>query len=149
MKLNPRAHIGYLVGYDSTNIYRVWIPHKGIVISTRDVIFDESTFFEGEKEDQLEGLIVELDALIEKISVLKAQAENEALLQKDNDILETDAEVAEAEAGGKAEAEDKPVEDFDQTQDLELVKALEEAYLSPPKTDDENNESPCALYVLY
>ena len=45
MKLNPWAHIGYLVGYDSTNIYRVWIPHKGIVISTRDVIFDEYTFF--------------------------------------------------------------------------------------------------------
>jgi hypothetical protein len=73
MKLNPRAHIGYLVGYDSTNIFRVWIPHKGIVISTRDVIFDESTFFEGEKEDQPEGLIAELDALIEKVSVPKAR----------------------------------------------------------------------------
>jgi len=39
MKLDPRAHIGYLVGYASTNIYRIWIPHKGVVISTRDVIF--------------------------------------------------------------------------------------------------------------
>ncbi|EDN07033.1 predicted protein [Histoplasma mississippiense (nom. inval.)] len=26
-KLDPRAHIGYLVGYDSTNIFRIWIPH--------------------------------------------------------------------------------------------------------------------------
>jgi hypothetical protein len=26
-KLEPRAHIGYLVGYDSTNIFRIWIPH--------------------------------------------------------------------------------------------------------------------------
>jgi hypothetical protein len=80
MKLNPRAHIGYLVGYDSTNIYRVWIPHKGILISMRDVIFDESTFFEGKKEDRPEGLIAELDILIEKVSVPKAQAKNEAIL---------------------------------------------------------------------
>jgi hypothetical protein len=31
-KLNPRANIGYLVGYDSTNIFRIWIPHRGEVI---------------------------------------------------------------------------------------------------------------------
>jgi len=46
-KLDPRAHIGYLVGYDSTNIYRIWIPYKGIVISTRDIIFNKKTFFDG------------------------------------------------------------------------------------------------------
>ena len=41
LKLDPRAYVGYLVGYDSTNIFRIWIPHKGKVISTRDVLFDE------------------------------------------------------------------------------------------------------------
>lgn len=51
-KLDPRAHIGYLVGYASTNIYRIWIPHKGVVISTRDVIFDETTFFDGKRTDR-------------------------------------------------------------------------------------------------
>jgi len=45
-KLDPQAHISYLVGYDSTNIYRIWIPYKSIVISIRDVIFDEKTFFD-------------------------------------------------------------------------------------------------------
>jgi len=44
-KLDPQAHISYLVGYDSINIYRIWIPHKGIIISTRNVIFDEKIFF--------------------------------------------------------------------------------------------------------
>ena len=39
-KLGPRAEIGYLVGYDSTNIFRIWIPSKNRVISTRDVTFD-------------------------------------------------------------------------------------------------------------
>jgi hypothetical protein len=41
LKLDLQAHIGYLVSYDSTNIYRIWVPHQGKVISTRDVIFDE------------------------------------------------------------------------------------------------------------
>jgi hypothetical protein len=57
MKLDPRAHIGYLVGYDSTNIYRVWVPYQGKVISTRDVIFDEKKCFDGKKESLLEALI--------------------------------------------------------------------------------------------
>ena len=39
-KLEPRAHIGYLVGYDSTNVFRIWIPSQKTVILTRDVVFD-------------------------------------------------------------------------------------------------------------
>jgi hypothetical protein len=35
----PQAYIGYLVGYDSSNIFRVWIPTLDRVIKTRDVIF--------------------------------------------------------------------------------------------------------------
>ena len=46
-KLDPRAYIGYLIGYNSTNIYRIWIPYKGIVILTRDIIFNKITFFNG------------------------------------------------------------------------------------------------------
>ena len=45
-KLSPRAHIGHLVGYDSTNIFRVWVPSKNKVIRTRDVTFDEDTFYD-------------------------------------------------------------------------------------------------------
>lgn len=46
-KLNPRAWIGFLVGYQSTNIYRIWVPQLGKVISTRDVIFNEDERFDG------------------------------------------------------------------------------------------------------
>lgn len=45
LKMLPRAHIGYLVGYDSRNIYRIWIPSKKRVIRTRDVTFDHSSFW--------------------------------------------------------------------------------------------------------
>jgi hypothetical protein len=44
-KLEPRAHIGYLVGYDSANIFRIWIPSKGKIIGTKDVTFDESQYY--------------------------------------------------------------------------------------------------------
>ena len=93
MKLDPRAHIGYLVGYDSTNIYRIWIPHKGIVISTRDVIFDETTFFNGERTDLSDELIAKMDTLIERIKLPESQARNEALLEEDEEVLEPAAGV--------------------------------------------------------
>ena len=66
-KLDPRAYIGYLVSYNSTNIYRIWIPYKGIVISTRDIIFNEKTFFDGKRIDIIEALYAKLDTLIKKI----------------------------------------------------------------------------------
>ena len=40
-KLAPRAFVGFLVGYDSSNIYRVWDPIINTVKGYRDVVFDE------------------------------------------------------------------------------------------------------------
>ena len=56
-RLDPRAWIGYLVGYRSSNIYRIWIPMMGKVISTRDVVFDEDTIFNGKTEDIMDNLM--------------------------------------------------------------------------------------------
>jgi hypothetical protein len=44
-KLAPRAAIGYLVGYEAHNIWRIWIPTKGRVIRARDVQFNEEEFY--------------------------------------------------------------------------------------------------------
>ena len=87
MKLNLRAHIGYLVGYNSTNIYRIWIPHKGIVISTRDIIFNKTTFFNSKRINLLDKLITKIDILIEKVKLPKSQVRNEALLEEDEEVL--------------------------------------------------------------
>lgn len=56
-RLDPKAWIGYLVGYQSSNIYRIWIPSLAKVISTRDVIFDENTIFDGTVEDLMDSLM--------------------------------------------------------------------------------------------
>ncbi|OAQ57833.1 integrase core domain-containing protein [Purpureocillium lilacinum] len=53
-KLGPRAHVGYLVGYHASNIYRIWVPKLNQVILSRDVLFNEEEFFDPEKEEQLE-----------------------------------------------------------------------------------------------
>jgi hypothetical protein len=89
-KLEPRAHIGYLVGYDSINIFRIWILYQGVIISTRDVIFDENTRFDGKKENLADVLIKERDELIEKIRIPEMLALNERIVQEDNDLMELD-----------------------------------------------------------
>uniref|UniRef100_A0A093UNR6 Retrovirus-related Pol polyprotein from transposon TNT 1-94 n=2 Tax=Talaromyces marneffei PM1 TaxID=1077442 RepID=A0A093UNR6_TALMA len=48
-KMAPRAEIGYLVGYDASNIFKIWIPEERSVIRARDVEFDEDAFFDPTK----------------------------------------------------------------------------------------------------
>lgn len=45
LKLESHAEIGYLVGYDSTNIFRIYIPSRKEVRRVRDVTFCEESFF--------------------------------------------------------------------------------------------------------
>jgi hypothetical protein len=45
-KFDPRALKGYLVGFEASNIYRVWIPATDRVVRTRDVKIDESKRYE-------------------------------------------------------------------------------------------------------
>ena len=49
-RLSPKAWIGYLVGYSSTNLYRIWLPTRDKVIVTRDVHFNEQSVFDGRLE---------------------------------------------------------------------------------------------------
>ena len=59
-----KAWIGYLIGYDSTNVYRIWNRVENKVIRSRDVMFDELTVFDRNIEtlrDQIRNL--DLDKL--------------------------------------------------------------------------------------
>jgi hypothetical protein len=67
-KLAPRANIGYLVGWDSTNIFRIWVPVLKRVIRTRDVTFDESQGF-----DPKDLEITELPEIIKTIRLIALQ----------------------------------------------------------------------------
>jgi hypothetical protein len=41
-KVLDQAYIGWHCGYESTNIYRVWVPLQYCIISIRDVTFDSA-----------------------------------------------------------------------------------------------------------
>src|SRR5436853_2944635 len=58
-KLALRARIGYLVGYDSINIFRIWFPQLREVRPEKNVAFNELEFFDPKDlEDPLEDIIV-------------------------------------------------------------------------------------------
>ncbi|KAJ5135505.1 uncharacterized protein N7515_004783 [Penicillium bovifimosum] len=63
-KLAPRAEVGYLVGYDASNIWRIWVPGKKRVIRARDVEFDETQFFTPGGEDSPIRIFDQTDQLI-------------------------------------------------------------------------------------
>ena len=87
-RLNPKAWIGYLIGYSSTNIYRVWIPQLNKVISTRDVVFNEYERFTGDleklKDDVKEVDLEELAKLLQKVAL----PDNEELPEREPSTYE-------------------------------------------------------------
>jgi hypothetical protein len=72
-KLDPRAHIGYLIGYDSTNIYQIWIPSRGKVIRTRDVTLNDDLLYNPIDLDIGAVLREHVDKLIETLELPEMQ----------------------------------------------------------------------------
>jgi hypothetical protein len=66
-KLESRTIIGYLVSYDLTNIFRIWIPSKERVIRTRDVVFERQHLMKDDNEP--EKLLEEAERLIEILDI--------------------------------------------------------------------------------
>jgi Reverse transcriptase (RNA-dependent DNA polymerase) len=144
-KLDPRAHIGYLVGYNSTNIFRVWIPHQGKVISTRDVLFDEETFFDGAKTNPTKELIAHLDELVARVSLEPSQVKNEEVLEEDEEVLYPE-HTWDSESGSN----DDEVQPFNEKEDYELARAVEEGLITPPPSEViTENDSAFAAYVPF
>ena len=82
-RLDPKAWIGYLVGYRSTNIWRIWIPSLAKVISTRDVIFDEDSVFSGKTEDLMDNL---MHSTLEEIAAWVRSVELPPSPQQDQEV---------------------------------------------------------------
>ncbi|KAL1954936.1 hypothetical protein VTO42DRAFT_436 [Malbranchea cinnamomea] len=68
-KSMARAHIGYLVGYESTNIFRIWVPHLKCVFRSRDVRFDETKWYDPNDPHISKELREEVSDIIETIYV--------------------------------------------------------------------------------
>ena len=85
-KLDAKAHIGFLVGYESTNIFRIWIPHKGKVISARDVIFNEDKVWDQRPICLTPNEIQELDNAVEVVEVPQADDQKKIQLAEDQGV---------------------------------------------------------------
>lgn len=68
LKVDTRAYLGYFVGYNARNLYRVWIPALNRVIISRDVLFDEQTFFDL-KNEAMELDILEFQRFVETMKL--------------------------------------------------------------------------------
>ncbi|KAM4067965.1 reverse transcriptase (RNA-dependent DNA polymerase) [Hirsutella rhossiliensis] len=122
-KLDPRAYIGYLVGYNSTNIFRIWIPHLKKVISTRDVIFDELTYFDGKFEQPT--LLASINELVQRVEIPEDQRANQEILDEESEEEEFD----------DFEEEEEETENDDE--EAEKLQQEEASLMTPPATDDE------------
>ena len=65
----PRAHIGYLTGFDATNIYHVWVPHLKRIFRARNVQIDETVKFDPANPHLDPLMITEVDDLIRLIEI--------------------------------------------------------------------------------
>lgn len=113
-KLESRALIGQLVGYDSSNIYRIWMPTLRRVIRTRDVVFmplGRSARKDYPDERRLKQLITVLD--IEDPPTLDEQVDQAINLPTRSAINEIEeAEEAENQLIGELRQQEQAHSDF-------------------------------------
>jgi hypothetical protein len=123
-RLDPRAFIGYLVGYKGTNIYRIWIPSQGEVIRSRDVVFNKDEYMYDPSE--IDSLIMypeavqqrltmaplptvpELDNLLEYISVSDVMVDKPIEATRNDDLSVTTKEIFESWSDEENEVEKNP-----------------------------------------
>ena len=104
-RLDPKGWIGYLVGYQASTIYRIWIPSLAKVISTRDVIFNEDEIFSGKTEDLTDNLmhstVSEIATYVQSIEIPPPVqiAGTESFLEDDDtvDSSSSNKEIVETE----------------------------------------------------
>lgn len=104
-KLQARAHIGYLVGYQSTNVFRIWIPTLRTVISTRDVVFDTTKRYNPQDDQSTASIEVvrtikvltqDIEDTIEDWALLPPLRSFERTIEKPGDTIVVDEAIQKA-----------------------------------------------------
>ena len=96
-KLEARALIEYLVGYDSSNIFRVWIPSRMRVIRTRDVRFDHSRFYDPAELDAGHLKAVSIEDLVEVLDIPEPSWSNSPSFEEEDDSSSALRDALQAE----------------------------------------------------
>ncbi|KAI8648163.1 Integrase catalytic domain-containing protein [Fusarium sp. Ph1] len=106
-KLAPRAWLGFLVGYTSSNSYRIWNPLRNEVFTTRDVIFDEHRHFDGSLPKLAEEIReMDLHDIQQRIDQLIKASENMRVTQDADEEGDDIEEHADASANAQRTSSD-------------------------------------------
>ena len=137
-KLVPRAHVGYLVGYDGTNIYNIWIPSQRKVIRTRDVFFHENEFY---KAGDIDIAQVEKEPFLQTIEVPGTDTSHLVTeLSSDSDEEEEEYNIKSSKANTDSTPQEKEKDQGDggyphlPTPTSTDYDTAEESTRSPPKS---------------
>ena len=123
-KVKSRAWIGYMVGYHASNIWQIWNPRHQEVVRERDVIFDETLFYDPDLP------------LPQDIPVRLPDPQPFQSVQIPPAVLEADNEVAD-------DAVQDPVDDSPHTPpDHGNAAADEQTSHSPDKLPASHEEAP-------
>lgn len=135
-RMTPKAWIGYLVGYNSQNIFRIWNPITNKVYITRDVIFNEEEVFslnevrmrETIGEQTLEEIQERIQALMnsEQVDQVMEPVQGEDELETYDTILED--LIEDLEAGNAA------LEEREQSEDDKYTSLRFEPFPTPPES---------------
>ncbi len=88
-RLKSRAVIDYLVRYDFTNIFRIWISSRMRVVRIRDVIFDKTLFYDLANLDSKHLLIISVKETL-KIIEISDNIFVEMIIEEDENDLSID-----------------------------------------------------------
>lgn len=141
-KLAPRAWIGYLVGYDSSNIFRIWNPVTNQVVRTRDVVFNEEQVFSGSIDMIKNDLAqVDLEQLKEWLNANTTEDKSieEEEEEEDSEAQSTGATVVSTTAAFEDEGVTEVIDEEEEILDSITVKGghtstFEDFYPTPPQT---------------
>lgn len=123
---------------------------QGKVISTRDVIFDEKTFFEKKDLPSDKELIDHTHELMARVSLELPQAKNEEVLEEDGEILYSERTWESDKLNDDEEDEEDKVQLFDEKDDYELAHVVEEGLITPPPSEVHDvNGSANAAYIPF
>ena len=149
------------MGYESTNIYRIWNPKTNDIVRVRDVSFNEDELFSGSleqfKDDLLSVTNEEMEALLKECSLPPLSAENrmasdDLTTQEDEETILECIVVGGEDSDKMSEHDDSGVEDeeMQEAPDPEEVQEKEldqysSAILDPLLTPGNTPTPPTAL----
>ena len=74
-------HIDFLIGYNSRNIYYIWLFFSKYIMCTKDIIFVKDKFYKSDKLDL--GFVENIKKIIKYFKILSSRPMSE---QKESDF---------------------------------------------------------------